>query len=319
MTKAVWITWEHQPRNRSMAGMLGADLHTIVYKGGRLQRYLFCARKTIGLLIREKPDVVFAPNPSIVLNYLLLTLRLLFRYQFITDAHFGGVIACSGSSLFQKALDLCNRWADLVIVTNRNHMEYIGSVGGTAVICEDPLPDLTKYYHHNTKSSGKLVLVICSFDVDEPFDLIVETAKQLSVEDFTISVTGNYAKAGIVPADFPEVQFLGFLPEDDYYKQLFQADIVIDLTEYENCLVCGAYEAMVAEKPLITSDTVSLREYFYQGTVFTRHDSASLVEAIKTAYENWNQLRDEIREWKEQVLKKQAERKSELQSVLGLN
>jgi glycosyltransferase involved in cell wall biosynthesis len=301
-----------------MAAMLGADLHAIIYKGGRLQRYLFCARKTIGLLIREKPDVVFAPNPSIVLNYLLLTLRLLFRYQFVTDAHFGGVVAYNGNRFFQKALDLCNRWADLVIVTNRNHMEHIGSVGGKAVICEDPLPDLAGYNASNS-SSGKIVFFICSFDIDEPFNLVFEAAKKLSIENFNVRVTGNYNKVGIVPADFPAVQFLGFLPEDDYYKQLFQSDIVIDLTGHENCLVCGAYEAMVAEKPLITSDTISLREYFYQGTVFTRHDSASIVEAVKTAYANRDQLTKEIREWKEQVKKKQADRQLTLQTLLDLN
>lgn len=321
MKKTVWITWEHQPRNRSMATMLGADLYAIVYKGGRLRRYLFGTRKTIGLLIREKPDVVFASNPSIVLNYLLLTLRLLFRYQFVTDAHFVGVIACNGGFLFQKALDLCNRWADLVIVTNQNHLSYVESIGGKAVICEDPLPDLEHYSSHNVemKAAGKIVFFISSFAVDEPFESVFEAAEKLSTDGFSVHVTGNYAKAGIVPADFPGVQFLGFLPEDDYYKQLFQSDIVIDLTEREDCLLCGAYEAMTAEKPLVTSDTICLREYFYQGAIFTRHDSTSLVEAVKTAYKNQDQLKNEIREWKEQAIKKQADRKSWLQSALDLN
>ena len=318
MKKAIWITWEQQVRNRSMAAMLGADLHVILYRGGRMRRYIFCLLKTIATVLREKPNVVFAPNPSIVLNYLLLLARMVLRYTFVTDAHFGGIIACNGSYLLQKALDLCNKSADLVIVTNLAHANYVQSIGGKALICEDPLPDLTKY-SSGEETSGKIIFFICSFDVDEPHHVAFEAAKILAADGFKFYVSGDYTREGIEPAEYPEVTFLGFAPEHQFYERLFQADVVLDLTKYDNCLVCGAYEAMVAEKPLVTSDTVCLRKFFDQGTVFTEHKSSSIAEAVRTAYQERSRLKAEILTWKERRVTVQNERKVMLHSVLNLN
>lgn len=318
MKKAIWITWEHQIRNRSMAAMLGADLHVIAHSGARLRRYLFCTYDTIATVRREKPAVVFAQNPSIVLNYLLLLARVLFGYRFVTDAHFGGVIAYNGNYLFQKALDLCNRSADLVIVTNRDHAAHVESIGGQALVCEDPLPDLARY-DSGAAPEDRSVFFICSFDIDEPYESAFEAAHELSAESFRFYVSGNYAKVGIDPSDYPHVSFLGFVPEQHFYERLYQSDIVLDLTEHENCLVCGAYEAMAAERPLVTSDRACLRAYFDQGTVFTAHDSASIAEAIREAYRDRFRLRDNIREWKGRAVQTQNERRDVLRTTLGMD
>lgn len=317
MKKAIWITWEHQIRNRSMTAMLGIELHVILHEGGRLHRYLRCASETIATVRREKPDVVFAQNPSIVLNYLLLLARFLFRFTFVTDAHFGGVIAYNGNYFFQKALDLCNRTADLVIVTNRDHVAHVKSVGGNALICEDPLPELSMY-DTGEETTGKKLFYICSFDIDEPYESVFEAANMLAAENFSINVSGNYAKVKIDPTKYPLVNFMGFVPERQFYEQLFKSDVVLDLTEHENCLVCGAYEAMAAERPLVTSERACLKEYFDQGAIFTRHDSRSIAEAVKTAYQERSRLKEEIRKWKMRVIKVQNERKSALCKYTGM-
>ena len=318
MKKAIWITWEHQLRNRSMTALLGVDLHVISHGGGRVRRYLHCAYETITTVFREKPDVVFAQNPSIVLNYLLLLTRILFRYTFVTDAHFGGVIAYNGNYIFQKALDLCNRLADLVIVTNEGHAAHVKSIGGNTLVCEDPLPDLVKF-RSSGDPSDKTVFFICSFDIDEPYNSVFEAAKILSVDNFNFYVSGNYTKVGIDSADYPKVNFLGFIPENQFYERLFQSDIVLDLTEHENCLVCGAYEAMAAEKPLVTSDKICLREYFDRGSIFTAHDSESIAKAVRTAYQERTRLKEGIRDWKVRAIRRQDERKAMLLSTLNMN
>lgn len=318
MKKAIWITWEHQIRNRSMAAMLGADLHAITHSGARLPRYLYCAYKTIATVYREKPDVVFAQNPSIVLNYLLLLARVLLRYTFVADAHFGGVVAYNGNPLFQKALDISNRLADLVIVTNQDHAAHVKSIGGQSLVCEDPLPDLARY-NSGGNPEDKSVFFICSFDIDEPYESAFDAASELSVDNFKFYVSGNYAKVGINPSAYPLVNFLGFVPEKHFYERLYRSDIVLDLTEHENCLVCGAYEAMAAERPLVTSDRACLRAYFDKGTVFTAHDSKSIAEAIRGAYQDRFRLRDEIREWKGRVVRKQDERRAFIRMTLGMD
>jgi glycosyltransferase involved in cell wall biosynthesis len=299
-----------------MADMLGAKLITIINSGNRLKRYALCLLQTLLTIVKERPKIVFAQNPSIVLNYFLLLAKLFFRYRIVSDAHFAGVIAFNGNKFMQKALNICNRLMDLVIVTNKEHEKYIDEIGGKALVCEDPLPDLRRF-RVDEIDSEKTVLYICSYDIDEPYDIAFKASEILLKDNFKFLASGNYSKAGINPDDYPNVTFLGFLPEIDFYTRLFQSNVILDLTEAENCLVCGAYEAMAAEKPLVTSDKLSLREYFNKGSVFTKHDEISVANAVMTAYVNRQKLKEEIKEWKKNIFYHQNQRIMAINSELG--
>ncbi|TKB23948.1 glycosyltransferase family 4 protein [Desulfopila sp. IMCC35006] len=317
MNRAIWLTWENQVRNKSMASMLGVRLFTFAYGGNRIKRYLFCIVKSFLTLLRERPSIVFAQNPSIVLNYFLIFARPFFGYKFVSDAHYAGIIAFNENRFLQKALDISNRSADLVIVTNTEHARKIRDIGGRSAICEDPLPDIAKFYTEENKTD-KTVFYICSYDIDEPFAVAFHAFKLLLKDDFKFLVTGNYKKAGIHADDYPHINFLGFLPEADFYGKLFESNVVLDLTENENCLLCGAYEAMMAEKPLVTSDTSCLRNYFHMGTVFTKHDERSIADAIRYAYQERISLNKDIRVWKDDIQDKQKDRLSNILKELNL-
>ncbi|UTG91411.1 glycosyltransferase family protein [Geobacter sulfurreducens] len=318
LSKQIWITWENQVRNRAMSSMLGSSLYVFNCTGGRVKRYVICCFKTISTLWKEKPAVVYSQNPSIVLVLFLLMMRPIFRYKLVSDAHYAGVVAFNGNKLFQSILNICNRMVDMVIVTNSDHARFIHDVGGKAVVCEDPLPDLTAYTRRYDDQS-RTVFFICSYDVDEPYKMVFEAANLLAKEGFTLCVTGNYVKAHIDPKDYPAVSFLGYLPEAQYYEQLMSSSIVLDLTENENCLVCGAYEAMSAGKPLITSNTSSLRSFFTKGTVFTDHNVDDLIEAVKVAYKNRQQLSNDIVEWKEWAINRQAFNAKQIFEEIGID
>jgi len=303
-TKAVWITWEHQLRNKSMTSNLGVPLCVVDYHANRLKRYTVCMWRTFKKIYSTRPRVVFAQNPSVVLTLFMLLLRPLFRYTFVSDAHFGGVRAYNGSLIFQKILDFCNRRADMVIVTNHEHAAYIEQIGGKPFVCEDPLPDLstfTERFSAESKTDHKVVFFICSFDIDEPFQAAFEAAELLSMEGYKFYVSGNFRKVNIEPADFPNVNFLGYIPVQEFYSILFNSDVVLDLTNHEGCMVCGAYEAMSAVKPLVTSEKRVLRAYFTHGTVFTQHDGESIAKSIRLAYENREGLTAEILGWKKKA------------------
>ena len=297
--------------------MLGVRLFSFVYSGKRVKRYLICIYKTLLTLMRANPKIVFAQNPSLILNYLLIIARIFFRYQLVSDAHYAGVIAYNGNGLMQKALDLSNKLVDLVIVTNADHAEYIHNIGGKAVICEDPLPDIMKYNAHED-DSGKTVFYICSYDIDEPYDLAFKAARVLSRDNFKFLVSGNYKKANINPDDYPHITFLGYLPEAEYYTQFFQSNIILDLTDNENCLLCGAYEAMAAQRPLVVSDTLCLRSYFTKGTIFAKHDVNSIVNAVIQAYRERATLKIGISAWRESIYDHQNIRILNINRALGL-
>jgi glycosyltransferase involved in cell wall biosynthesis len=316
MKDAIWITWENQVRNRSLAGELGVKLFVHLYVGNRYLRYISCIGRTFSTLLRERPKIVFVQNPSLVLNYILLLSRPFFGFKLVSDAHFAGILSFNRHKIIQKALDLCNCLMDLVIVTNSEHANYLKTIGGNAVISEDPLPDIERY--SCDQMHDRSILFICSFDVDEPYRAAFRAAELLTKEGFTFMVTGNYKKAGINKEEYPSVQFLGYVSEPEYYRRLFQCDIVLDLTESDNCLVCGAYEAMAADKPLVTSDTECLRNYFEKGTVFTRNDEHSIAEAIKYAFSVQETLRAEIRVWKQAAYALRKERNADIYRALGL-
>lgn len=297
--------------------MLGANLHVFVYEGTRVIRYLLCIIRTLLTLLRERPRIVFAQNPSVILITLLIAAKPLFRYKLISDAHYVGIKSCSGSRIYQAVLDTCNKMVDMVIVTNSEHQKYVRSIGGNAVVCEDPLPDISKYSINETNDS-KTVYYICSFDVDEPYNDAFKAAKILHDDDYIIYVTGNYRRVKIDPSEYKHIRFLGYIPIEQFYNNLYNCSVVLDLTNYENCLVCGAYEAMVAEKPLVTSDTVTLKSYFTKGTVFTTHDAIDIANAVKHAYRNRNELKKEIKDWKENIFKQQNENKLNIFRELGI-
>src|SRR5687767_7871064 len=87
MTSAVWVTWERQRRSIEMARALGVPLHMIEGGRNRAWRYVSVISRTLAMLARERPQVVFAQNPSVVLAVLVCALRPLFGYRVVVDRH----------------------------------------------------------------------------------------------------------------------------------------------------------------------------------------------------------------------------------------
>jgi len=313
--KILWMTWEKQVRNRSMSRELGVPLFEILSDRGRLFRYASCISRTVVLLYREKPAVVICQNPSIVLTLLLLSLRSFFGFKLGIDAHFGGIDSSNGSEAPQWVLDYCNRTAELVIVTNESHAQRVRSLGGKAFVCPDPLPDLSDHRGPRVANPHK-VFFICSFDIDEPYIEVFHAAEILAQEGFRFFVSGNYRKAGITPDDFPHVELLGFVPEAEFYGHLFSSQVVVDLTDNDDCLVCGAYEALEAGKPLVLSRKKALEEYFTGGTVFTENKAAEIAAAVRVAYAGRSRLEEESRQWAIKAREEVRERIAGIQRAL---
>ena len=204
--------------------------------------------------------MVIATNPSLVLGLLLLGLRRWYGFALVSDAHYVGVRALRGGRLLQSVLDFHNARVDLVIVTNERHAAYVAALGGRAYVCPDPLPDLSAQ-DCAVPVPDKAVFLVCSFEQDEPFEAVFSAFSGLQ-HGYTLFVSGRYTRAGIDPARFPWVRFLGYVSEQEYYAYLRSCAVIVDLTELEDCLLCGAYEALAARKPLVVSNTSALASYF---------------------------------------------------------
>jgi len=315
----LWITWEKQRRNRGISSGLGYDLHEIISRHSGLRRYLECTVSTLKLLRILRPSYLAVQNPSIVLACLGLLLHYVFKFKFIIDAHNAGIFPAEGRSRLLNFLSkILQKKADLVIVTNENLKEYVEGNGGVAFVLPDriPVPQIVLDCIPLPKKESKTnICFICTFAQDEPYQDVI-TATSLLPDTICVHVTGKYANK-VDPVNVPKnLCLLGYLSEEKFWETLSSCDLVMDLTTRQDCLVCGAYEGISLQKPLVLSDTEMLREYFSKGCVYVDSNPESIAAGILLAVEQYSHLKEEICELKVELEKDWNERADKLLAEL---
>jgi|TARA_B100001057_G_C22850343_1_gene950718 glycosyltransferase involved in cell wall biosynthesis len=301
---AIWVTWEHQTRNKSLSGLLGIPLHEIVSEKKGVKRYAESLLKTFQLIRSCKPDVVFCQNPSIVLGFFCVLVKKLLSFSLIVDEHNAGIFPLDGRNrVLNWVAQYIIRNADAVIVTNTSLANQCRSWCGNPIVVEDPLPDFAGQYSANLPVFSGLaredrrpfeLLFICTWAPDEPYLNVLQAAEAFSSETLKITVTGNY-NGKLNVSELPDcVHLTGFLSKQDYVSQLANTDGVLVLTTREDCLNCGAYEAVSLLKPGILSDTSALRQYFSSGFLFTDNSVGDLIHRITLLSKDKEFLRSQV-------------------------
>lgn len=297
-----WITWEIQPRNRSMSAAIGVPLYELLSNKPRIIRYLELSIKTLMIVSKKDIKIIYVQNPSIVLSFLAAIIKIFTSKIVVVDAHNAGIHPAEGKSYALKRIVafIC-RTVDLTIVTNEELAKDVRTMGGTPFVLPDPIPSYEPSFFES--DPAPYFLFICTWADDEPYKEVLEAAKNLESE-LNIFITGNFRKK-LSAADLSEIprniNLLGFVSEQDYLKYLSNALATIDLTTRENCLVCGAYESLALSKPGILSDTTCARETFPSGFVFTLNNSQDIARSIDYLYHNlhkYSQGAQECREYR---------------------
>ncbi|WP_412535862.1 glycosyltransferase [Marinobacter sp. MIT932201] len=293
----LWITWERQPRNRSMANRLKADLEEVVVEKSRIQRYALSIVKTVLIINRVQPRILFVQNPSIVLSFIAVFLRIYFNYKLVVDQHNAGIYPLEGKS---NVLNFLSAWilrkADLNIVTNDELLDVVESLGGRAIVAPDPLPEMpidqSIKFAKFDKSQFNIVF-ICSWDNDEPYNEVIESASLLLGERVEIYITGNYRKKLSFEdlKKIPDnVNLLGFISYAEYCALLNVSSAVIVLTKRKSCINCGIYEALALGKPGVVTKDKQIEKIFYRGYSFSEIDPVSITKNIKYIINNYEKL-----------------------------
>ncbi len=309
----LWIAWERQRRSTILAEELKADLRQLECSQTRILRYFLLSIKTIAILAKGNYKYIFVQNPSIVLSFLITFLNFITRkWVVIVDSH-TPIVSLNGISnrIFCYLTGFIYTKANLVIVTNSYLKEDFKKnyPAGKFFVLPDKIPDFG-----NVPQRPRLdqfsILLICSYANDEPYNEAFQAVKD--IPQVTLFVTGNKKKASwkSLKEKPTNVVLTGFIPDQDYLELLHSVDIVMDLTTKENCMVCGAYEAIAAGKPLILSKTKILKEYFNQGVVHSENNKRELKNAVLDAisklnfYQNGIKLlrRNRKEEWLHQFL-----------------
>ena len=258
-------------------------------------KYITGPIKTIRMLLKERPTLVVCENPSIVLAFMMVMIKILTKLPVIVDAHYAGIIPLDGRSKFLlRIIKFINRNATAVIVTNPNHKAMVELDGGKGLILQDMVPDINTSVR--TDLGSRSILMICSFADDEPYEQVFEAAKLIPY-DVTIYVTGNYKKKNVDPASVPvNVKLTGFVSEERFIELLNSVDIIMAFTDRDDCLMCGCYEAVATATPMIISDSQALRDYFWMGAVYTTHEPGIIAWSIKHLYQHYDTFQTQIEE-----------------------
>lgn len=279
--KLLWLTWEDHRRSQSLARALDAELVELAASLGRPRpvRYALNLRDTVRALARRRPDTVICQLPSFVLAVLAVLLRPVFGYRLGLDAHNGGLALDGDASGVMRGLaGWLQRRADFTIVHNDAVAAFVRHRGGTLVVLPDPLPTIRALPPAELARPFNL-LFICTFRPDEPYLAVLEAARLVD-PSVGIYVTGD-PRGRVDPGAWPDhVVFCGRVSWERYDQLLRSVNGVIDLTTRERCLVCGAYEAVAAGKPMILSRSATLESYFTRGAVFTDNRSDGSPDSI---------------------------------------
>jgi glycosyltransferase involved in cell wall biosynthesis len=135
------------------------------------------------------------------------------------------------------------------------------------------------------------IVVVCGYGKDEPINEILKATHLIT--DVNFYLTGKSSKLKNVPLN-KNVQLTGYLKDSGYENLLRTADIIMVLTTRPDTVLSGAYDSVGLEKPLITSDTATLRKYFYKGTIITENNAKSIADAINQARKNLDKLHTEM-------------------------
>ncbi len=297
-----WFTWEVQPRNRSMSASLGVDLYEFTSKRPRSIKYIILLAKTLSAIFSKKISVIYTQNPSIVLSFVAVCLKLCLRRIVIVDAHNAGIYPLEGK---HKFLNLIARFiarnANLVIVSNKYLAEQVTNWGGTPFVFPDPIPPIANHPTQPPLPAGEnFALFICTWAADEPYFEVIKAAEL--TPDIAIYVTGNYKNKltqDTIKSLPNNVRLLGFVSEEEYVHYFSNALVAIDLTTRDHCLVCGAYEAAALGVPAILSDSKVNRDIFNKGFIYTSNNAHDIAISIQTAVSQRQSLATEIKQFKQ--------------------
>lgn len=297
------------PRTAGIAAELGARdfyIERMKHASSLLLpwRYALQARETLATLRRERPQVILVSNPPIFLPLVAYVAARKLKAALVIDSHTG---AFDGRwAAFLPLHRFLSRRAAATVVTNEPLRARVAAWGAPALILEDRVPDLP--VKPAPKNSHFSVVMVSSFAADEPLEAVLAAAARLPQYRFFVTGRAPTHLAKLVASAPANVTFTGFVPRADYVALLNQVDAVMVLVKRDLTLLCGAYEAVAVEKPLITSDWPVLKSYFSRGALYVDNSPQSIEAAIIAAAGSADRLRDEIRQLKRALRRSWEER-----------
>jgi hypothetical protein len=260
-------------RSSTLAGRLGYRL-VLLDRPGRGRRwtapfaYVWLALRTVALLVRTRPRALVVVAPPFVAPMVAVPVARLIGARVAVDVHSGALLdrRWLGS---RPLLRITARLAHGAVVTLPT---LVPRLRPDTLVIPDPLPDIAA---GSTAVEPDLVVAVCGWAPDEPIDSLIASA---AGRPWRLVLTGRARRTPQLPSN---VRLSGYLPDDGYRRLLESAACVVVLTEREDTLLSGLWEALALQRPIVTSDTAALRGTFGSAVRYARSDAPSIAAAVE--------------------------------------
>jgi len=272
-------------RSTTIADRLGYDLVLVGRSGFRRAwtapfAYPLSAIRTVAALVRLRPRAAIIAVPPFVAPLVAWPFLAVLRAPFAVDVHSGAV------------LDRRWRWSlGLVAAVARSSVAAIVTLptleppfrdrGAPTLVIPDPLPDVRTPDAPagdpglpDGGAAAPLVVAVCGWGLDEPIEALVASAEG---RPWRLVLTGRPRRDLDPPAN---VTLAGFLDDDAYLRLLARADAVVVLTDREDTLLSGAWEAIALGRPLVVSGTQALRTTFGDAVGYVDSERTTITAGI---------------------------------------
>jgi glycosyltransferase involved in cell wall biosynthesis len=269
----IFVAWRRlSRRTEDLSRELGLELIFIRDR----PPYAKAFAKTLEILRKKKPRVVFVQLPQGPLLAEVVTLSKLLKFRIAADVHTGFIYTTTfKETLLNKPFHRYLRSADLVLAHNTLEKELIVEKAGVTeervVVVYDPLPTPPQRLSKpeiDIDFSRAIVLPV-SWAPDEPIDRAVEEfLKSRASKEYTLIVTGNYERDPRLYNKVVEaikkfeardnVILTGFIQDEQYWYLLKNSKAVIALTRREYTIPHAMWEAVSLQKPFATVKTRAL-------------------------------------------------------------
>ena len=263
----------------------GSNYYTIALK------YITQTMYTLYILLKKRPKIIFTMSPPVFACIPVFFYCKLTKSTYIIDAHTGTFFNPMWKNVLFLQKFFCKN-ALLNLVTNETLGDILENWNAPYHIVPDVPIKPTSIASMNLKE-GTNIMFINSFASDEPLDEFVCAAKQLP--DINFYITGKIPKSERWRIDLqePNIVYTDFIDYSMYYGLMAKSDLIVVLTKKDNTMQRGAYEAIYLEKPVVTSDWEILRLNFPKGAVFVDNSPIGIIDGIKAAIENIDELKND--------------------------
>jgi hypothetical protein len=296
----VWISWEKQRRSITLASLLCADYLELNYESNQAWlRYIKSMLISLIKIVGNRSSIIIVQNPSMILAVIATMLGKMLNIRIIVDRHTDRYILKSGSNFFYRIFlplsDFTIKSSNITIVTNKELVDAVKNLNGTPFVLPDPFPDIRGFVKVDNlahKTSKISCLVVASWFEDEPLEQIFEAARLLPNIKIFVSGLPKKEYSGLINTKPDNIHITNYLSDADFYTLMYQCDFVVAITTDSATLVCGGYEAITLSKPLLTGNSISLRNYFDDSAIYTDSSVEDIVKCMKLIVSNLDLLRD---------------------------